>query len=276
MPLVQSPVRQETQCHEHENRRRVAHASLKLDSLLSRTPRITRTESMTTMPARRPHAATPNSTRRSKREDRPRRNREETRNRILAAAFAEFSQKGFSGARIEAIARKAPSNVRMIYHYFGGKAPLYVAVLEHGLHQLRVEEQGLSVTAADPIEGLLKLFDFVFAHFAAHPELVSLLSSENLHKAAFLKRSRNVPKMSSPTIGIITTLLKRAARSKRVGETPDPLQLYVTMVALSYFHLSNAHTLSVIFRKDLLDPRWIRDRHQHTRAVLLHHLRATL
>ena len=126
--------------------------------------------------------------RRSKRDDRGRRNREQTRERILTAAIAEFSQKGFSGARIEAIARKAPTNVRMIYHYFGGKSPLYVAVLEHGLHDLRAEEQKLAVSTTEPIEGLLTLFDFVFSHFASHLELVSLLSGENLHKAMFMPR----------------------------------------------------------------------------------------
>jgi len=31
----------------------------------------------------------------------------------------------------------------------------------------------------------------------------------------------------------------------------DPLHVYVMMVALSYFHRSNAHTLSAIFRTDL-------------------------
>lgn len=192
------------------------------------------------------------------------------------AAIAEFSQKGFSGARIETIARKAPTNVRMIYHYFGGKAPLYVAVLEHGLHDLRAEEQNLALNTAEPIEGLLTLFDFVFAHFASHPELVSLLSGENLHKATFMRRSREIPKMSFRTIGMITVLLKRAARGRRRVEVLDPLQLYVTMVALSYFHLSNAHTLSFIFRRNLLDPAWVRARHRHVRAVLLHYLRATL
>lgn len=214
--------------------------------------------------------------RHSPRADKPKRNREQTRERILTSAFAEFSQKGFSGARIDKIARGAPTNVRMVYHYFGGKAPLYVAVLEHGMHDLRAEEQNLAVSAADPIEGLLTLFDFVFTHFSSHPELVSLLSGENLQKAMFMRRSRKIPKMSFRTIGIITTLLRKAARAKRGVKPPDPLQLYVTMVALSYFHLSNAHTLSFIFRRDLLQPAWVRARHRHARAMLLHYLRATL
>jgi AcrR family transcriptional regulator len=42
-----------------------------------------------------------------------------TRRRILAAALAEFSAKGFAGARVDAIARRAKGNKRMLYHYFG-------------------------------------------------------------------------------------------------------------------------------------------------------------
>ena len=81
--------------------------------------------------------------------------------------------------------------------------------------------------------------------------------------------------MSFRTLGIIRTLLGRA-RSRTAGARADPLQLYVTMVALSYFHLSNAHTLSYIFRSNLLDPAWRRARQRHVRELLEHHLRAVL
>ena len=52
-----------------------------------------------------------------------------TRSRILAAALAEFSSKGFAGARVDAIARRAKGNKRMLYHYFGDKEGLFRAVL---------------------------------------------------------------------------------------------------------------------------------------------------
>lgn len=196
-----------------------------------------------------------------------------TRGRILAAAFDAFGARGFSGARIDAIAHAARANIRMIYHYFGGKAPLYVAALEQGLAELRAEEHRLAIDDGDPVEGLLKLFDFVFGHFATHPRLVSLLTSENLQRAGFLKRSRRVAAMASPTIDIIRGLLRRAGR--RAGGL-DPLQLYVTMVALSYFHLSNVHTLSVLFRRDLSAPAWIEARRRHARDVLRRYLEAVL
>jgi AcrR family transcriptional regulator len=56
-----------------------------------------------------------------------------TRRRILAAALVEFSTKGFAGARVDAIARRARGNKRMLYHYFGNKKGLFGAVLRHNI-----------------------------------------------------------------------------------------------------------------------------------------------
>ncbi|OLT12773.1 hypothetical protein BJF78_23825 [Pseudonocardia sp. CNS-139] len=49
---------------------------------------------------------------------------------ILEAAIAEFSEKGFSGARVDTIARRARSNKQLIYYYYDSKLGLYEAVLE--------------------------------------------------------------------------------------------------------------------------------------------------
>src|SRR5262249_52582183 len=54
---------------------------------------------------------------------------ERTRERIVSAALAEFSARGFSGARVDAIARRARINKRMLYHYFGNKEQLYREVV---------------------------------------------------------------------------------------------------------------------------------------------------
>jgi AcrR family transcriptional regulator len=74
-----------------------------------------------------------------------------TRRRILAAALAEFSAKGFAGARVDAIARRTRGNKRMLYHYFGNKAALFAAVLRH-----QTSQHGSWAAAAphDPMERL--------------------------------------------------------------------------------------------------------------------------
>src|SRR5258705_12372055 len=58
-----------------------------------------------------------------------------TRDRILAAALAEFSAEGFAGARVARIARRARVNKRMLYHYFGNKEDLFRGIFDRKLVQ---------------------------------------------------------------------------------------------------------------------------------------------
>ena len=62
-----------------------------------------------------------------------------TRRRLLDAAYAEFAQYGFAGARVERIGEAAGSNKAQIYHYFGGKAQLFEAACEQALLQMATE-----------------------------------------------------------------------------------------------------------------------------------------
>src|SRR3989304_1481094 len=62
---------------------------------------------------------------------------ERTRDRILASALREFANKGFAGARVDVIARRARINKRMLYHYFGNKEGLFREVLRGKIQQRR-------------------------------------------------------------------------------------------------------------------------------------------
>jgi AcrR family transcriptional regulator len=198
---------------------------------------------------------------------------ENTRERILRVAIAEFSEKGYSGARIDVICKLSRANPRMIYHYFGGKDHLYIAVLEQVLGELRTEELKLDVAHVAPIDGMMQLFDFTYEHFGGHPELIHLLSGENLLKARFLRQSIKTPIIASPLIRLIDGLLRRGEKEGDFRRGIDPLQLYVTMVGFSYFHRSNAYTLSVIFQSDLLAPAWQAAQKRYATEMLLRFLR---
>jgi AcrR family transcriptional regulator len=187
---------------------------------------------------------------------RPRRSEAQGREKIMKTATAEFARHGFAGARIARIVKNAGSNPRMLYHYFGSKSALYVAVLENALGGLRSKELRLDVEHLDPLEGLLQLFEFMNSHFEQNRDLVTLLTAENLLKARYMRRSPKIRDMSSPVLDMIAKLLKRGTASGQFSESLDPLRLYVLMVALSQFHLSNVHTLSIIFASDLSSHRW--------------------
>lgn len=193
-----------------------------------------------------------------------------SRERILQAAIVEFADKGYSGARTETIARNARSNIRMIYHYFGNKEALYVVVLEQVLDSLRADELSLQFDFErdSPLEGMRAIFDFIHNHFAAHPELMSLLSWENLNRARFMEQSTHIPERASPVITLLDKLLKRGVKAGQFRKGIDPLHLYVAMVSMAYFHKSNAYTLSRIFQRDLLDPAWQREHKQQAQQML--------
>ena len=218
--------------------------------------------------------AKPPAPRRKARPPEPKRRADQTRERILQAAIKEFAGKGYSGARVDAICRSARANPRMLYHHFGDKARLYVAVLEQVIGELRHEELKLEVDHVAPLEGMMQLFDFIHGHFGAHPELIHLLSGENLLRGSFLRRSAKVPVVASPLIELIAGLLRRGERLGVIRRGIDPLHLYVVMVALSYFHRSNAYTLSAIFRTDLLAPAWQAGHRAFTADLLAGFLRA--
>jgi AcrR family transcriptional regulator len=55
---------------------------------------------------------------------------EQSQQLILAAAEAEFADKGLAGARVDEIAEESGVNKQMIYYYYGSKEDLYLAVLE--------------------------------------------------------------------------------------------------------------------------------------------------
>lgn len=195
-----------------------------------------------------------------------------TRERILRAAINEFAAKGFSGGRIEAICAAARVNIRMIYHHFGGKEGLYIAVLEETLGGLRSEELKLDFDDASPVDAILQLFEFTYEHFAAHPRLISLLSGENLLKAKFLKRSRKTPVISSPVLSQLKKIIARGEAEGLFRKGIDALQLYVLIVSLSYFHLSNGYTLSVIFEQDIFNPDWLAQHKLIARDVVLRYV----
>lgn len=177
---------------------------------------------------------------------------EGTRAAILAASTKEFTEKGFGGARIDAIARHANINKRMLYHYFGGKEALYLMVLEAAYASIRTAETKLDLAHRAPVEGMRELVLFTWHYFLDHPEFLSLLGTENLHRAKFLKRSERVVAMNSPIIDEIRQLLHRGAASGAFRADTDPVEVYLSIAALGFFYLSNKWTLSTVFRRDLM------------------------
>jgi AcrR family transcriptional regulator len=202
-----------------------------------------------------------------------RRDPERTRELILDAATTEFATKGIGGARVDAIAARSGANKRMIYHYFGDKQRLYLAVLERMYTEIRDAETELKLEELEPKEAMERLIAFSFDYYTNHPHFIRLLDNENLHKARNLKKSPGIRQRNSPLIGMIRDLLKRGEASGDFRGGVDPVQLYISIAGLGYFYFANIHTLSEIFGMAFQAREQRELRKQHVIDVILGYLR---
>ena len=134
----------------------------------------------------------------------PVRNAKLTRMKILATATAEFVEKGYAGARVDEIVKKANISKNLLYHHFGSKEKLFVRVLEHNYARLRAHQMDIRIEGLSPIDDMRKLISATFQYFADHPEIISLLNTENLYKAKHVKQSERFLNLYHPVIDIVS------------------------------------------------------------------------
>jgi AcrR family transcriptional regulator len=200
------------------------------------------------------------------------RDAERSQQALLAAAAAEFAEHGLGGARMDRIAERAGLNKRLIYYYYGNKDDLFLAVLEDAYRQIREAEQRLHLTDLDPPEAVRRLTAFTWDYYLKHPEFLTLLNSENLHRATHLQRSQRVREMNSPLVQTLADVLARGQREGVFRGGVDPVQLYISIAGLAYFYQSNRHTLSAIFGRNLMAPKACSERLSHITDVVLGYL----
>lgn len=188
---------------------------------------------------------------------------------ILAAARDEFAEFGLGGARMDRIAERAGLNKRLIYYYFEDKETLFQAVLEQAYGNIREEERKLRLQDLTPAEAVRKLVEFTWNYYLAHPEFLTLLNSANLHKARHLQDSRQARALNSPLLDMLAEILERGRRDGSLRGGVDPMQLYISIAGIAYFYLSNNHTLSAIFGRDLMSAKARNERLSHMTDLIL-------
>ena len=200
------------------------------------------------------------------------RDADRTQQAILRAAVAEFSDAGLGGARVERIAERAGVNKRLLYYYFGSKDDLFLAVLEQTYADIREAEKALRLEKLEPTTAIRRLVEFTWDYYLANPHFLTLLNSENLHKAAHLKRSSRIRELNSPLVELLGDVLRRGQSAELFHGGVDAVQLYISIASLCYFYLSNNPTLSTIFGRDLRKPAALAERLSHVTEIVLGYL----
>src|SRR6478752_2031036 len=127
-----------------------------------------------------------------------------TRKKLLTAARREFADSGLAGARVDEIAARAGVNKQLVYHYFGDKDALYLAVLEWVYEEIRAQERKLNLEGLPPDRAIRKLIESSFDHLALHPDFIVLLNDENRGGARHVRGSRKLETMHSPLVSLVS------------------------------------------------------------------------
>jgi TetR/AcrR family transcriptional regulator len=196
-----------------------------------------------------------------------------TRRKLLVAARREFADHGLAGARVDEIAARAGVNKQLVYHYFGDKDALYLAVLEWVYDEIRTQERELNLEGLPPERAIQKLIESSFDHLARHPDFILLLNDENRNGARHLRASLKIEDMHSPLVSMVSTILKQGVRTGVFRKGVNPVHLYISIAGLSYFFFSNTPTLSAIFGSDLSSKSARRARRKHVVDLVMQALR---
>ena len=155
-----------------------------------------------------------------------------TRERIVGAASAIFADKGFAGARVDEIARRAGVNKAMLYYHVGDKQALYTAVLTHNLE--RVEEALVAASATEgPASASLK---------AVIGAIVGILQTIPDHPRIMLREiaaggANLAPEVMCRMLGVLEVVGGLLAEGRGAGEfrDTDPVLTHLSIVGAALF-----------------------------------------
>jgi TetR/AcrR family transcriptional regulator len=178
------------------------------------------------------------------------RNPERSRGRILSAALKEFAARGFAGARVDAIARRAAINKRMLYHYFGDKEGLFKAVLRRKIAERQAWGETLS---GDPAENL----PFWFEAACQDADWVRLFQWEALQGNPHKVIDEEV-RHAAVSRGL-RRIRQRQARGQ-IASKLDPRHVMLTMRSLTMFPIAFPQLTRLIMGRPVSDPKFQRER----------------
>lgn len=131
--------------------------------------------------------------------------------RIVAAAREEFSRRGFAGARVDQIARRAGVNKQLLFYYYHSKRGLFQAVLTQTAAELEKALADLGLPQGAPLERLRRTLSAQFDFLAQHPQVVALIGQGTGAGAAF-----------APAINRLVVLLAEGQGLGQVRDDLDP------------------------------------------------------
>jgi len=133
-------------------------------------------------------------------------------------------------------------------------------VLEDAYLDIRAAERKLELDKMEPSAAIDALVAFTWCYYLKNPEFLTLVNSENLHKARHIKTSNAIKQAYPYFVNVVQSVIDRGVASGVFRRGIDAVQLNITLAAINYYYLTNKYTGSIIYDRDLMDPKRLEER----------------
>lgn len=168
-----------------------------------------------------------------------------SRDRVFAAAAAEFAARGYAGANMDRIARAARLNKAMIYYHYKSKAALYREILRDMFNAVRTRVGEVAASDAAPNDKIRAYVAAIAAEAEARPHFPPIWLREIAEGGEHL---------DTPTLGYVRDVLAALggiiAEGCRAGrfQPANPLLIHGGIIAPLMFFLATARVRQKIAR----------------------------
>lgn len=194
-----------------------------------------------------------------------------TRAKILKAAETEFAEKGFYGARVDAIAEASGVNKRMIYAHFESKEKLYSRVLLAVYERFAELDESFMTEDENPEVCIKNIVVGSFLSLAENPHLVRSLMWANLMRGDFMPKSE-LAMVKAPGIEYIKSQIERGKKMGVFKPDADEYQTVLSLMNFCFSYFSNLHTMSAILGTDMKSSEQIEKRAEYITDIILEYL----
>jgi AcrR family transcriptional regulator len=156
-----------------------------------------------------------------------------SRDRLLAAAAAEFAAKGFDGATVDRIALRAKINKAMIYYHFRSKAGLYRDILRDLFRSVAEAVAPVPLSGETPDDQIRRFVRAVADEAIATPHFPGIWLREMADGGRHLDEA--TLKTASAVLGVLARILARGRETGSMREA-HPFVIHMGIVAPLLLH----------------------------------------
>jgi len=154
-------------------------------------------------------------------------------------------------------------------NFLCSKESLFVAVIEAIYRRFDEAESRLKLDLTQPVQALREVIGFIWGYYQKHPEFITLLNSENLHRGRHIGRARKAGGYASPALSILQQVLDSGEAGGVFQSGLRARDVYLMIAAMGYFYLSNRYTLSAFLGENLEEPPALAHWHEFIALAVL-------